>query len=264
MKPETSQVKNVHFRSEGWDRLVGLLNSDKVGRCFLLTDTNTQRDCLDLFYKLSRLDSSRLEILTVPAGEKHKNLDTCLELWNSLSDLGADRSSVLVNLGGGVVTDMGGFVASTYQRGIRFVNIPTSLLAMVDASIGGKNGVDLGNLKNQVGIIREPEFVLIDPGFLSTLDQDQLLSGQAEMFKHGLIHSADYWNAVKEFDVNDLGLSEKLILESVVIKDQIVTEDPTEKGIRKALNFGHTLGHAIETHCLESEDNRGHCFTVKP
>jgi 3-dehydroquinate synthase len=193
-----------------------------------------------------------IEIIEIEAGEEMKNISTCVEIWSILADLGADRKSALLNLGGGVITDLGGFVASTFKRGIDFINIPTTLLGMVDAAIGGKNGVDLGALKNQIGVINAPKLVLIDTDFLETLPQNQMKSGLAEMLKHGLIFDKTYWNQFK--DLQDLNFDDldQLIHRSVEIKNGIVCQDPTETGIRKALNFGHTLGHAIESHFLET------------
>ena len=186
-------------------------------------------------------------------GEIHKNIETCTEVWGALSELGGDRKSVLINLGGGVISDLGGFVACTFKRGIDFINIPTTLLSMVDASIGGKNGVDLGNLKNQIGIIREPKAVIVDTQFLNTLPQNEMRSGLAEMLKHGLIFDKKYWDKfkdLKDLDTEDLN---QLIHQSIQIKNTIVCEDLTENGIRKSLNFGHTLGHAIESYFLEND-----------
>jgi len=168
--------------------------------------------------------------------------------------LEADRKSLLINVGGGVVTDMGGFVASTFMRGIDFINVPTSLLAMVDASVGGKTGVDLGALKNLIGVINNPLGVVVDTRFLATLPTEELRSGMAEMFKHGLISSPEYWQQMcqlNELPAEYLGV---LIRESVVIKNEVVRQDPTEKGLRKTLNYGHTLGHAIESYCLQNPE----------
>nr|MCH9661569.1 3-dehydroquinate synthase [Bacteroidota bacterium] len=153
-------------------------------------------------------------------------------------------------------TDLGGFVACTYQRGIEFINIPTSLLAMVDAAVGGKNGVDLGSLKNQIGIIRNPKAVLVDTAFLNTLPDNEFVSGQAEMIKHGLIHSEDYLSKSLSLDKTNPNEVATVVWESICIKNEVVTQDPEEKGLRKTLNYGHTLGHAIESYCLESEDKK--------
>jgi 3-dehydroquinate synthase len=171
-----------------------------------------------------------------------------------LTELGADRKSLVINLGGGVVTDLGGFVASTFKRGVDFIHIPTTLLSMVDASVGGKNGVDLGNLKNQIGVINVPKMVLIDTQYLDTLSKSEMRSGLAEMLKHGLIYDKDYWEKFLDLKAIDFADFDELIYRSVAIKNEIVTEDPTEKNIRKALNFGHTLGHAIESYFLENEN----------
>jgi 3-dehydroquinate synthase len=188
------------------------------------------------------------------SGEINKNIKTCTEVWNVLTELGADRKSLILNLGGGVITDLGGFVASTFKRGIDFINIPTSLLGMVDASVGGKNGVDLGSLKNQVGTITNPKMVVIDTRFLATLPQNQMRSGLAEMLKHGLIADKEYWNQFLDLALIDSIELDALIHQAICIKNEIVKQDPTENGIRKALNFGHTLGHAVESYFLENEE----------
>lgn len=237
------------FCNEGaWKRLQDSLEESLPSKVFVLTDENTKALCLPYFLEHFS-HHEELQILTIKAGETHKTIATCLDLWNQLSSLGADRKSLLINLGGGVVTDLGGFVACTYQRGIEFMNVPTSLLAMVDASVGGKNGVDLGVLKNQVGIIKNPKAVLVDTQFLKTLPQEQLISGRAEMIKHGLIHSEEYLQKVMRFDTEN---TTDLVWESIVIKNDVISLDPLEQGLRKTLNYGHTLGHAIESYCLRS------------
>ncbi|EDP95815.1 putative 3-dehydroquinate synthase [Kordia algicida OT-1] len=194
-----------------------------------------------------------VEVIEIPAGEINKNIETCTGVWNVLSELDADRKSLMINVGGGVVTDLGGFVASTFKRGISYINVPTTLLSMVDASVGGKTGVDLGTLKNQIGVINTPEMVLIDTSFLATLPANEMRSGLAEMLKHGLIYDEAYWK--KMIDLSNFTLEDLdgLIYESVVIKNNVVTEDPKENGLRKILNFGHTLGHAIESYFLTHE-----------
>jgi len=222
-------------------------------KIFILTDENTKPLCLPYFTEKTSLINSA-EVLTIPAGETFKNISTCLDVWNALSEKGADRNSIIINLGGGVVTDLGGFVASTFKRGIRFINVPTSLLAMVDASVGGKNGVDLGHIKNQIGVINLPELVLLDIEFLKTLPKSQIISGYAEMLKHGLIHSNSSWEQIKNVDFSNTLEFEKLIWDSVEIKKEIVQKDPFEKDLRKSLNYGHTLGHAIESYYLDKEN----------
>jgi 3-dehydroquinate synthase len=200
---------------------------------------------------MSQLETSiAIEVIEIDAGEQYKTIDTCVGVWNALSELGADRKSLMLNLGGGVVTDLGGFVACTFKRGIKYINIPTSLLAMVDASVGGKTGVDLGALKNQVGVISSGDMVLIDTSYLDTLPQNQMKSGLAEMLKHGLIRDKDYFERLTNLSKLTLNDLDVLIHESVEIKKVVVTNDPLEQGERKHLNFGHTLGHAIESYFL--------------
>jgi 3-dehydroquinate synthase len=237
---------------ECWNELAGLINQMEPSSIVVLCDENTGTACLPVLKENLALPEGT-HFLTIPAGETYKQIATCLELWEQLAELGIDRSGLMINLGGGVVTDLGGFVASTYKRGIRFVNIPTSLLAMVDASIGGKNGVDLGLLKNQVGVIREPEQVLVDATFLDSLPEVEFNSGKAEMIKHGLIRDKDYLQDVLSFEPGQKARASELIGGSIAIKQAIVQEDPFEKGIRKSLNFGHTLGHAIESYCLDND-----------
>jgi 3-dehydroquinate synthase len=241
---------SVYFNEGSWAALSNILEALSPTKVFILTDTNTKTYCLDRLIKNVNFKSVP-EVLTIPSGEINKTITTCVGLWNELSGKGADRNSLLINLGGGVVTDLGGFVASTFKRGIEFINIPTSLLAMVDASVGGKNGVDLGILKNQIGIIRNPKCVIIDSKFLKTLPKEQLTSGYAEILKHGLIHSEAYWNLAAKFNSTSSTETDDLIWGSVLIKNEVITEDPNENGLRKTLNYGHTLGHAIESYLLE-------------
>jgi len=246
-----AQHYQVYFNDEGFDFLNRFVAEQHPSKIFLLADKHTNECCTPIVLSVLATDIP-LEIIEIEAGEPHKHIDTCTQVWYALSELGADRKSLLINIGGGVVTDLGGFVASTYMRGIPFINIPTSLLAMVDASVGGKTGVDLGALKNLVGVINNPQGVLIYPDFLATLPTEELRSGMAEMFKHGLISDEGYWHKMcnlSELTEAHLG---SLIYESVVIKNEVVTQDPTEKGLRKTLNYGHTLGHAIESYCLQN------------
>ena len=244
-----SSICTVLYTDKGWSRLKNTIESNRYTSIFVLTDSNTNRHCLSLF---DNHFQHSYTLLTMEAGENNKHLATCERLWNSLSVKGADRNSLFINLGGGVVTDLGGFVACTYKRGIDFINIPTSLLAMVDASVGGKTGVDFQGLKNQIGIIKEPEFVVIDDVFLQTLPQDERRSGYAEMLKHGLIADADYFSLLSSKSIDINAQMTDHIRHSVGIKSQVVTEDPFEQGLRKILNYGHTLGHAIESHFLDN------------
>ena len=242
----------IHFNKASYLALNKHLKASNYSKIFLLVDENTHEDCLPLF--LSNVEFLLdIEIIEIESGEINKTIDTCVGVWNTLSDFDADRKSLIINLGGGVITDLGGFVASTYKRGISFINVPTSLLAMVDASVGGKTGVDLGAIKNQIGVINNPEMVLINTDFLKTLPQEHMNSGKAEMFKHGLINSESYWNNVKNTSSLTLVEIDSMIYDSVLIKKEIVDKDPFEKGLRKSLNFGHTLGHAIESYFLSSE-----------
>lgn len=251
----TKETGSVYGDLMAWQRLNQHIAADKPTKVFILTDEHTKVHCLPYF--LQQLEKTNDPIvLTIKAGEAHKTIATCLDMWNQLSNLGADRNSLLINLGGGVVTDIGGFIACTYQRGIQFYNIPTSLLAMVDAAVGGKNGVDLGSLKNQIGIIKNPKAVIVDPYFLKTLPESQFTSGMAEMIKHGLVSSEMYLDQVFAMDTNDEQAVSELVWESICIKNEVITKDPLEKGLRKTLNFGHTLGHAIESYCLESNEKK--------
>ncbi len=245
----------VYYNENAWKVFNEFLNAQKGCSLFVITDQNTHNLCFSYFEKKYN-STHKLENITIPAGEEHKNIATCLTIWNILSEKGADRNSIIINLGGGVITDLGGFVASTFKRGLQFINIPTSLLAMVDASVGGKNGVDLGSIKNQIGVINLPELVMLDTNFLQTLPQEHLRSGLAEMLKHGLIHNNAYWERVKNVTAYNTAEFEKLIWDSVEIKKDIVTKDPFEKNLRKTLNYGHTLGHAIESYCLENNDKK--------
>jgi 3-dehydroquinate synthase len=227
------------------------LKENNFSKIFIIVDENTHEHCLPHFLK--KLETNVIiEIIEIEAGEINKTIDTCVGVWNSLSELDADRKSLLINIGGGVITDLGGFVACTFKRGISYINVPTSLLSMVDASVGGKTGVDLGHLKNQIGVISNPGLVLIDTAFLDTLPQNQMRSGLAEMLKHGLITGENYWNNFLDLSKLSLNDLDTLIYESVVIKKNVVEEDPYENGLRKTLNFGHTLGHAIESYFLSN------------
>ena len=253
MKAITSQDSIVYFNEECYLAINKHLATNNYSKLYLIADENTLEHCYPSF--CSKLETTlEIEIIQITSGEENKNIETCSGVWNALSELNADRKCLIINIGGGVVTDLGGFVASTYKRGVNYINVPTSLLAMVDASVGGKTGVDLGNLKNQIGVINTSEMVLIDTDFLKTLPQNEMRSGLAEMLKHGLIQDELYWNKMNnlsELTTDDL---DNLIYESVIIKNNVVTLDPNEEGLRKTLNFGHTLGHAIESYFLENEN----------
>ena len=219
-------------------------------RLFVLTDTETLRHCWPLVAGIPCMREAQM--ITIPATDEHKTLDTLSTVWTALQQGGASRHSLMVNLGGGMVTDLGGFAASTFKRGMAYINIPTTLLSMVDASVGGKTGINFGGLKNEIGVFNCARSVLLDTTFLRTLDRQNLLSGYAEMIKHALISSTEDWAELMRFDLDqvDYALLQQLVANSVAIKERIVTEDPTEKGIRKALNLGHTAGHALESLAL--------------
>lgn len=243
----------IHFNEKGYEALNIHLKENKYSNLFIIVDSNTNEFCLPKFLPLIETDLT-IEIIEFENGEINKNIETCVQIWNVLTELGGDRKSLVINLGGGVVTDLGGFVASTFKRGIDFINIPTTLLSMVDASVGGKNGVDLGNLKNQIGVFNLPKMVIVDTAYLETVPQNEMRSGLAEMLKHGLIYDKNYWKQFLDLKAIDFDALDELIFRSVEIKNEIVTIDPTEKNLRKALNFGHTLGHAIESYFLENEN----------
>jgi 3-dehydroquinate synthase len=252
MLPISAASYDIVFNANGYERLNQFLDTANYSKIFVIVDEHTHELCLPAF--LSEVQSETpLDIIEIPAGETHKTIDTCVHVWEALAETGADRRGLIINLGGGVVTDLGGFIASTFKRGMDFINVPTSLLSMVDASVGGKTGVDLGTLKNLVGVINNPMMVVIDVSFLGTLPQNEMRSGLAEIFKHGLIADPAYWSKLTDLGTlttNDLNT---IIYESVVIKNNIVLHDPKEQQARKTLNFGHTLGHAIESYCLGHE-----------
>jgi len=241
----------VHFNNNAYASLNQHLEKINYSKVFILVDENTHECCLPNFMAAIQGEYN-FEIIEIESGEINKTIETCTQLWHVLSELDGDRKSLMINLGGGVITDMGGFIASTFKRGINFINVPTTLLSMVDASVGGKTGVDLGSLKNQIGVINQPEMVLIITSFLKTLEERQMQSGYAEMLKHGLIKDRSYWKTLQQNNFENLDAT---IHASVVIKNDVVTIDPTEQGLRKILNFGHTLGHAIESYFLESENH---------
>jgi len=222
----------------------------KAGRTvFLLCDTNTQRDCLPLLRSFVSFDFVD-DMLTIPAGEENKNIQTATALWQELLDKNADKNTVLICLGGGVVCDMGGFVGATFKRGIDYVFIPTSLMAQIDACIGGKTAVNLGGIKNQIGLFHQPETVFTIPAFLDTLPEKEILSGFAEMLKHGLIADKIYWEKLATIRAISQITSSESIKKSIYIKTSICNVDMYEMGERKKLNFGHTIGHALESFAL--------------
>lgn len=242
----------IYFDAQGYKALQNYIDQKQPSKVVVLVDDNTEEHCLTHFFKQASLDQEPITI-AIPPGEDQKHMGTCMALLVELTNQGLDRKSLLINLGGGVITDLGGFVASIFKRGIDYINVPTTLLAIVDAAVGGKTGVDLEHLKNQIGVINQSQMVIIDANYLDTLPTNQLHSGFAEMIKHGLISSQDHWDAIKK-TVNKNSITPKdLIHDSISVKHAIVQQDPKELGIRMALNYGHTLGHAIESFCLSSD-----------
>ena len=244
----------VLFGQNSFDELSIYLdsNSETISKIFVLVDTNTIELCLPLLLQNVGV-LSEYEIIEIEQGEVNKNIETVVGVWNTLTELGADRKSLLINVGGGVLTDMGGFIASTFKRGLKFINVPTTLLSMVDASTGGKTGIDLGQLKNQIGLFSLPEMVVVNSIFLSTLEPRQMRSGLAEMIKHGLIANKKHYKSLSNLDNFDINSLDNFIRESVNVKIAVVKEDPTEQGLRKILNFGHTIGHAVETFYMNTD-----------
>ncbi len=238
----------IEFES-GYDSLIKIIDKKKYSKIFLLVDENTENYCLNIFKDKTNLS---LELIRIKSGEENKNIHTCIKIWNSLINRNADRKSLLINLGGGVISDIGGFSANTFNRGIDFVNIPTTLLSIVDASVGGKTGINQNGIKNKVGTFYDPKLVIIDTDYLETLDQRQINSGYCEIFKHSLISKE---NSKFEYlsDCNEIDFSLDIIINSINIKNNFVVEDKYEEKLRKGLNFGHTIGHAIETHFMSSD-----------
>ena len=237
--------------------------SNAIAECphdklFVLVDETTHQLCLPVIAGFDCMQEALC--IVIGATDTHKTLDTLSHVWAELQHTGATRHSLLINLGGGMVTDLGGFAASTFKRGLAYINIPTTLLSMVDASVGGKTGINFGGLKNEIGVFNNANSVILDTIFLKTMDQENILSGYAEMLKHGLISEEKMWAELLNFNLDHLdGLDNleflvqlgRMLADSVAVKQRIVTEDPTEHGIRKALNLGHTAGHAFESLALE-------------
>lgn len=227
------------------------LHDRDYSQLLVIVDEHTEALCLPQLVPV--FAAYRHTLIRIPSGEQHKNLDTCRSIWQEMMTARADRRALAINLGGGVIGDMGGFCAATFKRGLDFVQVPTTLLSQVDASIGGKLGIDFGRVKNSIGLFQDPAAVFIDPAFLHTLPLRELRSGFAEVIKHSLIADAGQWAALQSIGRLEQTDWQPLIGPSLRIKQRIVEADPTEQGLRKALNFGHTIGHAVEGAALESE-----------
>jgi 3-dehydroquinate synthase len=254
---------SIYFGDSAFEALQELMKHKSYSKLFIVCDENTHEHCLPLFLQEIEV-LPPLEILELEGGEDTKSLAVLEQLWHSLGDLEADRYSLVLNLGGGVISDLGGFLAATYMRGIDFVNFPTSLLAMVDASVGAKTGINFGPFKNRIGVFAEPELVGIVPEFLDTLPEKELLSAWAEMLKHGLISSPHHFEDISKLDKRHPRPTLEQIKASIRVKEEIVKIDPREQSLRKHLNFGHTFGHAIESysHLLEAALNHGHAVAL--
>ena len=253
----------LYFGTKALSEFDTLLQRGNYSKLFILCDENTHEDCLPSFLQHFP-NLPPLEILEIEAGEESKSLSVLEQLWHSLSELEADRHSLILNLGGGVISDLGGFMAATYMRGIAFVNFPTSLLAMVDASVGAKTGINFGPFKNRIGAFADAQLIGIVPEFLETLSDQELLSGWAEMLKHGFIASPQHFQEIQDLDRTRPLPTLAHIKASVAIKEKIVKNDPRELGERKILNFGHTFGHALESysHLQEAPLSHGHCVAL--
>ncbi len=253
----------IEFLDDEFSALNTWIEHKAPSLLLLLVDQNTHHHCLPTL--LGNLTTSiPYEIIEIEAGEELKTIESAVQLWEILAEFQADRSALLINLGGGVISDLGGFVASTYKRGIPFIHIPTTLLSMCDASIGGKTGIDFHFYKNLIGTFQLPQALFVYPQFLSTLDQQQILSGLAEMLKHGLILDASHWEALCALESLDPKSLAPHIKKSMAIKQDVVEKDFKEQSLRKALNFGHTVGHAIESLYLKAERfvTHGHCVAM--
>ncbi len=262
MKVIKSKDFSVEIGSLEQSTLSNLLADYKEHRIILLVDENTHDCCLEyLLTTFTELENA--EIVLLPVGEENKVMEVCFQVWQAFTEYGFSRQDLVINVGGGVVTDMGGFIASIFKRGMKFINIPTTLLGMVDAAIGGKTGIDMDNFKNQLGTFNHPEKIYIDPKFLSTLPGEEIFNGYAEMLKHALIQDKELWSKIKTIHSEDELTEEDVIFASVKIKTNIIEIDPKEGGLRKILNFGHTIGHALESYFLDKTPiSHGHAVAL--
>ena len=259
MNPIKKNKFSIIFNHDGYAKLAEYINKNNFKKILILTDDNTKKNCLHIF--ISSLSPTNNQVLnqinsklfhySVKPGENSKNIETSIELWKFLIDKGFKRSDLIINLGGGMITDLGGFVASTFMRGVKFINVPTTLLGMVDASIGGKTGIDYMKIKNIIGSFEYAKIILVDYRFLDTLTKRQKTAGYAEMIKHSLISKKSKFDLIKKVDSVE-EIPHEVIYQSIVTKISIIEIDPRESSIRKFLNYGHTLGHAIESYLLGS------------
>ncbi len=260
--PDSNVHSNIVFSQHIEAELRKIVQNYPEGKLFLLTDRTASEFCLPLIQTV--IDEFSIKTVTISSGEENKNIQSVIQVWDFLSNNGADRKSLLINIGGGMLTDLGGFAASTFKRGLDFVNIPTTLLAQVDASLGGKTGFNFNGLKNEIGVFMEPNSVIINTNFLKTIDNENFLSGYAEMLKHGLIKSCEHWDELMAFDMENIDYTalQEIIAHSVAVKEWHVLNDLREQNIRKALNFGHTIGHAFESYAMKTGRPILHGFAV--
>jgi len=262
MKTINTKDSVIEIGSVTEGSLTSVLQVYKNYNLIIIVDENTHDNCLE-YMITSFPELERAEIILLPVGEENKVMEICFQVWQAFTEYGFGRKDLVINLGGGVVTDMGGFIASIYKRGLKFINIPTSLLGMVDAAIGGKTGIDLDRFKNQLGTFSHPTHIFIDPIFLQTLPEEEVFNGYAEMVKHALIKDVDLWEKIRVIHSEEELTTIENIYTSVKIKTDIVDGDPTEKGERKILNFGHTIGHALESYFLDKTAiSHGHAVAL--
>ena len=241
---------SIHIGEKSLPALAKFLEKNNYKSYFIICDEHTFEFCLPtLLFNVPELHEA--EIIELESGEEKKTMDTCLQVWGALTDMGADKHSLIINLGGGVISDLGGFVASTYKRGIDCVNVPTTFLSMVDASVGGKTGVDFEGIKNHIGTTSEPKGIFVNPEFLETLSERQLKNGYAEVAKIALIADKEFWKELKKIKITKELCSEKVITKAIELKNLIVKKDLHETNLRKSLNFGHNIGHALESAMIE-------------
>jgi 3-dehydroquinate synthase len=263
---KTMKIEGNYCRLEIGSILEGgfqtFLKTFENQKILILVDENTHDYCLE-YLITSFPELERAEIMLLPCGEENKVMEVCFQVWQAFTEYGVGRQDLVINFGGGVVTDMGGFIASIYKRGLTFIHVPTSLLGMVDAAIGGKNGIDLDGYKNQLGTITQPACVFIDSGFLSTLPAEEIFNGYAEMLKHALIGDVELWEQIRHIQSEEELIQQEVIMKAIRVKTNIIEQDPLEGGLRKKLNFGHTVGHALESYFLQlTAISHGHAVAL--
>lgn len=243
---------NIYVGDKSFDELNKFLKKQSYTKYIIICDENSLTHCLPkLLFNSEALNQA--EIIELESGEENKTLETCAQVWGALTDIGIDKKSLIINLGGGVISDLGGFVASVFKRGVHFINIPTTLLSMVDASVGGKTGIDFNGIKNHIGTITEPKAVFVNPVFLETLSLRQIKNGYAEVIKIALISDAAFWQVLKKLKNSIQFRNEEIITKAIELKNIIVKKDLHEENIRKSLNFGHSIGHTLESALIQQQ-----------